>query len=80
MQWHAFARKHSCVTVSFDQCMLGGSTQKPTTVGSNIEGIDGPELFGGLRCTHAEGHDALIGVDAATGLFRTAGTEAYPSA
>eukprot|EP00974_Lingulodinium_polyedra_P033317 3203513-Lingulodinium_polyedra.AAC.1 len=44
-QWRDCARRHACITVVFDQCMLGATSRKPTMIGSNIDGIEGGELF-----------------------------------
>ncbi len=67
-------RRTSSVRVSFDQCMYGGPTKKPTRVSSNLDGI---EAFDKNRCDGDRHHERSVGVR--RGMHMTRRLQAYPS-
>ncbi len=67
-------RRTSSVRVSFDQCMYGGPTKKPTCVSSNLDGI---EAFDENRCDGDHHHERSVGVR--RGVHMTRRLQAYPS-
>ncbi|CAE7839677.1 unnamed protein product [Symbiodinium sp. CCMP2592] len=64
-------------TVSFDQCVLGGPTQKPTTLAGNCEDLErfAHCLCSGLSAQHV--HANSLGFDA-EGHFLTRRLQTYP--
>ncbi|OLP75372.1 hypothetical protein AK812_SmicGene44843 [Symbiodinium microadriaticum] len=64
-------------SVSFDQCVLGGPTQKPTTLAGNCRGLD---AFAHCRCPGVDGlhsHESSLGFDG-EGHFLTRRLQTYP--
>ncbi|CAE7522621.1 unnamed protein product, partial [Symbiodinium microadriaticum] len=64
-------------SVSFDQCVLGGPTQKPTTLAGNCGGL---EAFAHCRCPGVDGlhsHERSLGFDG-EGHFLTRRLQTYP--
>mgnify|MGYP001164178445 CR=1 FL=1 len=65
--------------VTFDQCMLGGASKKPTALMATPNVVASVrELFGALKCTHDHRGTGLKGTDA-EGKYLTSGAESYPS-
>ena len=65
--------------VTFDQCMLGGASKKPTALMATPNVVASVrELFGALKCTHDHRGTGLKGTDA-EGKYLTSGAESYSS-